>query len=155
MRDFCSLIWCAVVGLFRSRVALQAEILVLRHQLNVLRRKSPRRVALGNIDRAVLIGLYRLAPKVLEALKIIAPETVIQLDELGEVRQGPGQTVDLVDNDDVNLACPYVLQQSLQGRPVDVATREAAIVVFATQEGPASVSLASDIGLRGIILGIE
>jgi hypothetical protein len=97
MRDFCSLIWCAVVGLFRSRVALQAEILVLRHQLNVLRRKSPRRVALGNIDRAVLIGLYRLAPKVLEALKIIAPETVIQLDELGEVRQGPGQTVDLVD----------------------------------------------------------
>jgi predicted RNase H-like nuclease len=51
-----------VVGLFRSRVALQAEILVLRHQLNVLRRKSPRRVALGNIDRVVLIGLYRLAP---------------------------------------------------------------------------------------------
>jgi hypothetical protein len=66
-----------VVGLFRSRVALQAEILVLRHQLNVLRRKSPRRVALGNIDRVVLIGLYRLAPKVLEALKITAPETVI------------------------------------------------------------------------------
>ena len=80
---------------------------------------------------------------------------VEQLDELGEVRQGPGQTVDLVDNDDVNLACPYVLQQSLQGRPVGVATREAAIVVFAAQEGPASVSLASDIGLRGIILGIE
>jgi hypothetical protein len=40
MRDLCSLIWWAVVGLFRSRVALQAEILVLRHQLNVLRRKS-------------------------------------------------------------------------------------------------------------------
>src|SRR3974390_2255221 len=28
MRDLCSLIWCAVVGLVRSRVALQAEILV-------------------------------------------------------------------------------------------------------------------------------
>ena len=83
MRDLCSLIWCAVVGLFRSRVALQAEILVLRHQLNVLRRKSPRRVALGNIDRVVLIGLYRLAPKVLEALKIIAPETVIRWHRAG------------------------------------------------------------------------
>ena len=83
MRDLCSLIWCAVVGLFRSRVALQAEILVLRHQLNVLRRKSPRRVALGNIDRAVLIGLYRLAPKVLEALKIIGPETVIRWHRAG------------------------------------------------------------------------
>jgi hypothetical protein len=33
----------------------------------VLRRKSLRRVALGNIDGAVLIGLYRLASKVLEA----------------------------------------------------------------------------------------
>ena len=65
------MIWCAVVGLVRSRVALQAEILVLRHQ-------SPKRMALGNIDRVVLIGLYRLAPKVLEALKIMTPETVIR-----------------------------------------------------------------------------
>jgi len=32
MGDLCRLIWCAVVGLFRSRTALQAEILVLRHQ---------------------------------------------------------------------------------------------------------------------------
>jgi hypothetical protein len=51
-------------------MALQAEILILRHQLNVLRRKSPKRVVLGNIDRVVLIGLYRLVPMVLEALKI-------------------------------------------------------------------------------------
>src|SRR5260370_42564317 len=79
---------------------------------------------------------------------------VEQLDELGEVRQGPGQTVDLVDNDDVNLACPYVLQQSLQGRPVGVATREAAIVVFAAQAVPAAENLASDIGLRGIVVGM-
>ena len=83
MRDLCSLIWCAVVGLVRSRVALQAEILVLRHQLNVLRRKSPKRMALGNIDRVLLIGLYRLAPKVLEALKIITPETVIRWHRAG------------------------------------------------------------------------
>ena len=83
MRDLCSLIWCAVLGLVRSRVALQAEILVLRHQLNVLRRKSPKRMALGNIDRVVLIGLYRLAPMVLEALKIITPETVIRWHRAG------------------------------------------------------------------------
>src|ERR1700722_13479246 len=49
--DLCRLIWCALVGLFRSRVALEAEILVLRHQLNVLRRKSRKRVVLGGIDR--------------------------------------------------------------------------------------------------------
>jgi hypothetical protein len=35
MSDLCRLIWCAMVGLVRSRAALQAEVLVLRHQLNV------------------------------------------------------------------------------------------------------------------------
>jgi hypothetical protein len=44
------------------RAALEAEILVLRHQLNVLRRNSPKRLAFGNIDRLVFAGLYRVAP---------------------------------------------------------------------------------------------
>jgi hypothetical protein len=35
MRDVCSLIWLALIGLFRSRASLQAEILTLCHQLNV------------------------------------------------------------------------------------------------------------------------
>jgi hypothetical protein len=69
MSDLCRLIWSAVVGLFRSRAALQAEILFLRHQLNVLQRRSPKRVALSNIDRLVFAGLYCLAPQVLDALK--------------------------------------------------------------------------------------
>ena len=50
MSDIGRLIWCALIGLFRSRAALQAEILILRHQLNVLRRKSPKRVSFSNID---------------------------------------------------------------------------------------------------------
>jgi hypothetical protein len=32
-----------MAGLFRPRASLHAEILVLRHQLNVLQRKSPNR----------------------------------------------------------------------------------------------------------------
>jgi hypothetical protein len=36
----------AGLRLFRSRARLEAEILVLRHQLNVLWRRSPKRVAL-------------------------------------------------------------------------------------------------------------
>src|ERR1700704_1221688 len=50
MSDLCRLIWCALIGLFRSRAALEAEVLVLRHQLNVLRRKSPKRLALRPIE---------------------------------------------------------------------------------------------------------
>jgi transposase InsO family protein len=83
MRDLLGLIWHAVVGLFRPRAALEAEILTLRHQINILRRGSPKRVALGNIDRAVLIGLYRLTPTVLEALKIINPATLVRWHRAG------------------------------------------------------------------------
>jgi hypothetical protein len=90
MGDLCGLVWCAVAGLFRSRAALQFEILVFRHQLNVLRRKSPKRVAIGNIDRLVFCGLYRLSPKVLDALKILQPETVICWHRAGSERIGAG-----------------------------------------------------------------
>jgi hypothetical protein len=83
MSDLCRLIWCALTGLFRSRAALEAEILVLRHQLNVLRRKSPKRLAFGNIDRLVFAGLYRVAPGVLDALKILRPQTVIRWHRAG------------------------------------------------------------------------
>jgi hypothetical protein len=83
MRDLCRLIWCAVAVVFRSRMALQVEILVLRHQLNVLRRRSPKRVTFSNVDRLVFTGLYRLAPRVLNALKILQPETVIRWHRAG------------------------------------------------------------------------
>jgi hypothetical protein len=65
MRDVCSL------------------ISTLRHQLNVLRRKSPQRPTFSSIDRLVFAGLYRLAPGVLDALKIVKPETVIRWHRAG------------------------------------------------------------------------
>lgn len=83
MGDLCRLIWCAVVGLFRSRTALQAEILVLRHQLNVLGRKAPKRLAFSIVDRLLFTGLYQSAPGVLDALKILKPETVIRWHRTG------------------------------------------------------------------------
>jgi hypothetical protein len=83
MSDLFRLIWCALMGLFRSRAGLEAEILILRHQLNVLRRESPKRVALSSIDRLLLVGLYRLVPGVLDALKIIRPETLMRWHRAG------------------------------------------------------------------------
>ena len=83
MSDLCRLIWCALIGLFRPQAALETEILVLRHQLNILRRKCPKRVALSSIDRLLLVGLYRLAPGVLGALKIIRPKTLIRWHRAG------------------------------------------------------------------------
>ena len=83
MRGFWRLIWDALTGLVRSRAALQTEIIVLRHQLNVLRRKSPKRLAFSNIDRLVFTGLYGLTPSVLNALKILKSATVIAWHRAG------------------------------------------------------------------------
>ena len=57
--------------------------MVLRHQLNVLRRKSSKRPTFGSIDRLIFAGLYGLAPKVLSALAIVRPETVIRWRRAG------------------------------------------------------------------------
>jgi hypothetical protein len=83
MREACSLIWTALIGLFRSRAPLAAEILVLRHQINVLRRNSPKRQTFSVTDRLIFAGLYRLAPTVLNALAIVKPETVIKWHRAG------------------------------------------------------------------------
>src|ERR1700733_9954286 len=83
MAEVCSLIWLALVGAFRSRVSLEAENTILRHQLNMLRRQSPKRPRFGMLDRLIFAGLYRLAPKVLGALAIVKPETVIKWHRAG------------------------------------------------------------------------
>src|SRR3982750_624064 len=83
MREACSLVWLALVGLFRSRASLEAEILILRHQLNVQRRQSPKRLNFSSLDRLIFAGLYRLAPSVLRALAILKPETVIRWHRAG------------------------------------------------------------------------
>jgi hypothetical protein len=83
MGDILKLIWWAVIGLFRSRASFEAEILTLRHQLNVLRRKAPKRLAFSNFDRLVFTSLYRIAPGVLDALVIVKPETIIRWHRAG------------------------------------------------------------------------
>src|SRR5262245_50610243 len=75
--DLLKLIWCILTRLFRSRVALEVENVTLRHQLNVLQRKAPKRFVFSNFDRLVFASLYRLAPGILNALVIVKPETVI------------------------------------------------------------------------------
>lgn len=63
--------------------AAEAEILVLRHQINVLRRKAPRRVLLTSVDRLIFVSLYRLVPTTLDALAIIKPETIVRWHRRG------------------------------------------------------------------------
>src|ERR1700710_1106535 len=83
MRDLVRLIVWAVVDLFRSRAAIEAEILTLRQQIIVLRRTAAKKQTFGAIDRLVFVGLYRLFPRVLDALAIVRPGTVIRWHRAG------------------------------------------------------------------------
>src|SRR6516162_5773565 len=70
--------------LFKPRPRLEAEILILRHQLNVLQQRTPRRrLHLRWIDRALFIWLYRRYPRILDALSIVRPETVVRWHRKG------------------------------------------------------------------------
>src|SRR5262245_17020535 len=81
--DLCKLIWWALIGLFRLRVALVAENLALRQQINVLRRTGPKRPRFGNIDRLIFVGLSRAVSTARDALAIVQPATVIRWHRAG------------------------------------------------------------------------
>jgi hypothetical protein len=68
----------------KSRRRLEAEILVLRHQVNILQQRGQRRgLHLRWVDRALFIWLYRRCPRILDALTIVRPETVVRWHRKG------------------------------------------------------------------------
>src|ERR1700745_4389786 len=73
MIDGLKLLACMVVSLFRSKGRLEAEIVILRHQLNILRRRKPSRKRLTLVDRLIFVLLYRLRLSVLSAGVIRPP----------------------------------------------------------------------------------
>ena len=73
----------ALASPFKSKVRLEAENAVLRHQLIVLRRSLHGRVRLTNHDRWFLIQLYRWFPQILQVLTIVRPETLVRWHRAG------------------------------------------------------------------------
>ncbi len=68
---------------FKSKLRLEAENAVLRHQLIVLRRRLNGRIRLTNHDRWFLIQLYRWFPSILKVFTIIRPETLVRWHRAG------------------------------------------------------------------------
>ena len=66
--------WLALLA--RSSASKDAEILVLRYEVTVLRRPTPR-PRLSWSDRAVLAALARVLPKALRACRIVTPGTLL------------------------------------------------------------------------------
>ena len=81
-----ALLWLLLMLLalpFKSMGRLEAENMALRRQLAVLRRMVPGRVQPTNGDRWFLMQLYRWCPSVLNAIKIIRPETLVRWHRAG------------------------------------------------------------------------
>ena len=83
MLSLCRMIFGTVVDLFRPRAALEAEILVLRQQIVVLRRGKPGRVPFSVLDRMVLGWVCHLFPQSRDALAIVRPDTVVRWHRAG------------------------------------------------------------------------
>jgi putative transposase len=66
--------WLVLLG--RSQASKDAEIMVLRHELTVLRRQAPR-PKLDWADRAILAALAQLLPPVLRCHRIVTPGTLL------------------------------------------------------------------------------
>jgi hypothetical protein len=56
---------------------------LLRHQLNVLRRRVPPRPKLTVADRLLFVWLYRLFSSVLSAVTIVQSDTIIRWHRMG------------------------------------------------------------------------
>ena len=67
--------WLVLLG--RSSASKDAELLVLRHELAVLRRGNPR-PRMDWADRAVLAALIRLLPARLRVHRLVTPGTVLR-----------------------------------------------------------------------------
>src|ERR1700724_4526885 len=87
-----ALIWfvpAVLASPFRSKLRLEAENVVFRHQLIVLRRKLKGRARLTNSDRWFFVQMYRCFPSILKVVTIVRPETLVSWHRAGFRRYWP------------------------------------------------------------------
>jgi hypothetical protein len=83
MASFRGLLLHSLASPFKSQVRLEADIVFLRHQLNLLRRRLPAKPRLTTADRLLLVWLYRLVPSLLSAAVVVQPDTIVRWHRAG------------------------------------------------------------------------
>jgi hypothetical protein len=67
-----------IADLLKSRRRLEVENLFLRHQLNIVLRRSPQRLRLRSSDRALLVLMTRVWPSLLGLARVVQPDTIVR-----------------------------------------------------------------------------
>src|SRR6516162_247289 len=80
--DFLFALFAAIQVFFRSRAATALEVLALRQQIIVLKRKRPR-PPLNSLDRLFWISLRRFWPGWKDVLVVVKPDTVVAWHRAG------------------------------------------------------------------------
>jgi hypothetical protein len=76
-------------------------------------------------------------------------------DQPREVGERTGQPVYLIDDDHIDPAGSYFLEKPGKRGAVHRSSRIAAVVIAVSEQGPALVELALDVGFASFSLGIE
>src|SRR5262249_23179239 len=71
------------VDFFKPRRRLEVENLFFRHQLSIALRHAPPRLRLRGSDRALLVWITRLWPSLLNATRVVQPETILRWHRAG------------------------------------------------------------------------
>src|SRR5438876_11775536 len=72
-----------IADLLKSRRRLEVENLFLRHQLNIVLRRSPQRLRLRSSDRALLVWMTRVWPSLLGLARVVQPDTIVRWHRAG------------------------------------------------------------------------
>ena len=73
----------AIGDLFRSQKSLQVEVIRLRHENVILRRRAPKRLPLTNLDRLFVVWIHWLWPEQTRISLLVAPETLLRWHRKG------------------------------------------------------------------------
>src|SRR2546423_13572632 len=67
-----------IADLLKARRRLEVENLFLRHQLNIILRRPPQRLRLRGSDRALMVWMTRLWPRLLALARVVQPATILR-----------------------------------------------------------------------------
>ena len=112
-----------LVSTFRTRAALQAEILALRHQLAVFQKNAPRRLRLHRCDRLLWVVLYRFWSGWRRCLQMVKPDTVLRWHRRAFAWHWTGKSRRLPGRPEVAANTRELIQRMSQANPLWGAPR--------------------------------